>query len=221
MKATAYDVLEVERGASSEQLDHAFRMLSVRFAPERSSGIDLGQLSTMVKPMWDQIVKAEAILSDLGTRHQYDEMLDARPPDQLSVWAGRKASVDAAETFYARGQRALVAGDAFKAVSELAAACRSFSDHPVYEVTLAWTRYRAELSRGKEPAEVAPVERATAEQMLAGRRPWPRALVPLAMLCAADNDADAARWHIREALTCDPTLPAARQLLARLGQSRT
>jgi Tfp pilus assembly protein PilF len=39
----------------------------------------------------------------------------------------------------------------------------------------------------------------------------------MAMLCAADQDPDEARAHLREALECDPNLPAARKLLARLG----
>jgi hypothetical protein len=50
-----------------------------------------------------------------------------------------------------------------------------------------------------------------------GRRPQPQALVAFALLCLADGDADAARWHAMEASRLDPELPAARRLLARLG----
>jgi hypothetical protein len=123
-----------------------------------------------------------------------------------------------AEQAHARGQRALVAGEAFKAVSEMAAAARAHADHPDYEASLALARYRAELARGKSRQEAAAPERVAAEQALAGRRPWPRALVALALLCIGAGDADAARGHLREALAVDPDLPAAKQLMARLAR---
>jgi hypothetical protein len=55
---------------------------------------------------------------------------------------------------------------------------------------------------------------------LVGCRPWPRALVALALLCAASNDADSARWHLAIALSIDPNVPAAAQLAQRLGLRR-
>jgi hypothetical protein len=143
-------------------------------------------------------------------------MLAARPVGSLSPWASGQMDRAAGETLYARGQAALVAGDAFKAVSAMAAACRACPDFPDYEVSLAWARYRADLARGNPREPAIARERASAERVLAGRRPWPRALVALAMLCTAGDDPDAARWHLREALACDPRLPIAQQLLGRL-----
>ena len=58
------------------------------------------------------------------------------------------------------------------------------------------------------------------DQLLLGCRPWPRALVALALLCAAAGDVEAARWHLRVALEIDPTVPAAAQLAQRLGLRR-
>ena len=39
----------------------------------------------------------------------------------------------------------------------------------------------------------------------------------LAYTLLKTGDSEAARWHLRDALTFDPNLPAAQQLLARLG----
>jgi hypothetical protein len=44
--------------------------------------------------------------------------------------------------------------------------------------------------------------------------------VALALLCAASGDPDTARWHLRTALTIDPSLPAAVALAQRLGMRR-
>jgi hypothetical protein len=104
----------------------------------------------------------------------------------------------------------------YRAVSETAAACRLHPGHPDCEASLAYARYRADVQGGQDRAAVAHRERAVARAALAGRRPWPQALVALGLLAAADEDPDAARWHLHEALRCDPNLPAARQILQRL-----
>jgi hypothetical protein len=118
---------------------------------------------------------------------------------------------------FTRGQRALGEGDVHKAMSELAGACRVFPGQPEFEANLAWARYRVQVASGRDRIEAALAERDKVEQLLLGCKPWPRALVPLALLCAAGNDHDSARWHLHTALTVDPTVPAAAQLAQRLG----
>ena len=104
-----------------------------------------------------------------------------------------------------------------KAMSELAQACRAFPGHPEYEANLAWARYRVQVGSGRDRIEAAVTERKTVEEILIGCRPWPRALLALALLCAASGDADSARWHLGQALQVAPNLPAAAQLAKRLG----
>ncbi|MBK9030704.1 MAG: tetratricopeptide repeat protein [Myxococcales bacterium] len=70
---------------------------------------------------------------------------------------------------------------------------------------------------GADAAAAARRERLAATRATRGVRPWPRAMVALALLCVADRDVDSARWHLREVLAIDPTSPAARQLMTRLG----
>jgi hypothetical protein len=216
--ASHYDVLEVTPAAEPAELDLAVRALAVRFSPERLQSLDLGDAAAMVAPMWKAIVAAAAALADPAARLEHHDELRARMPGFSSVWALGPHDRQRAEQAFARGQRALLAGEPFKAVSEMAAAARAHADHPDYEASLAWARYRAELARGKPRGEAAARERAVAESALAGRRPWPRALVALALLCVADEDPEAARWCLGEALAVDPALPVAQQLMARLGR---
>ena len=77
-----------------------------------------------------------------------------------------------------------------------------------------------QVASGKDQVAAAVAERAVLDELLLGRRPWPRALVALALLCAAGGDPDAARWHLRVALAIDPNVPAAAQLAQRLGMRR-
>lgn len=220
-RATHYDLLEITPAAGVPEIEQACRMLAIRYAPERMQALDLGDAAALVAPIWQAIQKARAVLSDPPDRLRYNEALARQRGSLEAPWAFGPHDRARAEEAFARGQRALVAGEPFKAVSEMAAAARAHPDHPDYEASLAWARYRAELARGKPKEQVIGGERRNAEAALAGRRPWPRALVALALLCAADEDPDAARWHLKEALACDGNLPVARQLLARLGATGT
>jgi hypothetical protein len=216
-RTTIYDLLEVDRVAGPADRERAVRALAIRFSPERLGALDLGELAAQVAPMWEQLQKAYAVFADPNLLALYDNKIKSQPPPGALWWQGPFDS-QRAEQHFARGQKALIDGEAFKAVSEFAAAARLHPDHPDYEASLAWARFRADVARGKDKLEVARRERASAEEVTYGRRPWPRALIALALLCAAAEDADAARWHLREALEVDPSSPTARQLLARLAR---
>jgi hypothetical protein len=174
----------------------------------------------MVQPTWDMVVKARATLLDHAQRGRYADWLRENISKLDTVWAiGPQQLEDAAEAF-SRGQHILSQGDAHRAMGEFAKACRNHPGHPDYEANLAWARFRVQVASGKDQREAALGERLTVEDHLAGRRPWPRALVALALLCAAGGDAEAARWHLHIALQIDPNVPAAAQLAQRLGLRR-
>ncbi len=215
-RATHYDVLEVHRASNAQLIDYAARTLALRYSPDRLQQLDLAEFASVVNENWQQILAARKVLIDGIDRAKYDHYLTANESELQGVWAFGNQQIEAAEEYFRRGQAALVAGEVFKAVSSLAGACRSFPDNADYEISLCWAEFRAEMERGADRAQVIGKRRADAEAHLVGRRPWPRALVALALLCAADSDAPAARYHLTEALTVDPNLPAAKQLLGRL-----
>ena len=166
------------------------------------------------------VEKARVVLLDHAQRGRYTDWLRKSLPTLKTTWAIDVDDSKAAAEAFARGQRALGEGDAHKAMGELARACRFHSDHPDYEANLAWARFRVQVASGRPSQEVAKVERELVESVVLGRRPWPRALVALALLCAAGGDADSARWHLAIALSIDPNVPAAAQLAHRLGLRR-
>jgi hypothetical protein len=218
-QSTFYDVLEITPLAEHDEIEAAVRLVGMRFSPQALAGHDLAELAGHVKTMWDLVEKARGVLLDHASRGRYHDWLRQRA-DLRTVWAIDPPRVQAAAEAFARGQRALGTGDVHKAMSELAVACRQFPGHPDYEANLAWARYRVQVASGRDRLAAGAAERKTIEELLVGRRPWPRALVALALLCAAGGDPDSARWHLHTALAVDPTLPAAVQLAQRLGMRR-
>ncbi len=215
--STYYDVLEVAPDADAGEVDAAVRALSLRYGPDALAPLDLGDLAHLAEPMWTQIGKARSVIADIASRGRYNDWVASRRDRLRTTWANN-LDRKRAEAAFSRGQRALVEGDPFAAVSAMAKACREHPDHPDYEASLAWARHRAALARGDDGERSAAEERRIAADALRGRRPWPRGLVALGLLCVADGDSEAARFHLHEALRCDPNLPAARRILRRISQ---
>lgn len=218
--STFYDVLEITPLAEYDEIEAAYAAVGSRFAPEVLAAHELTDLEPLVEPMWELVEKARTVLVDHAARGRYHDWLRQKLPALRTTWAVDPGSVGAAHESFMRGQRSLGAGDVHRAMSELAMACRQLPGHPEYEATLAWARYRVQVGSGRDRAECAATERRVIEALLLGCKPWPRALVALALICAAGGDADSARWHLHNALLADPTLPAAVQLAQRLGMRR-
>jgi hypothetical protein len=218
--STYYDVLEVSPLAEIDDIEAAYQLVGLRFAPAVLATHDLAELTPLVEPTWQLVDKARAVLVDHAQRGRYHDWLRRKLRELRTVWAVDPTVAEAAAAAFARGQRALGDGDVHRAMSDLASACRQFPGHPEYEASFAWARYRVQVASGRDRIEAAVAERRALEQLLLGRRPWPRALVALALLCAAAGDADSARWHLRVALAIDPSVPAAAQLAQRLGMRR-
>jgi hypothetical protein len=219
-KMTYFDLLEISPLAEYPEIEMAYRLVGARYSPKAMSRFDLAELAPLVKPAWDLVEKARSTLVDHALRGRYTDWLREHIHEHDTIWAiDARAIKDAAESF-ARGQAILAQGDAHRAMGDFARACRNHPGHPDYESNLAWARFRVAVASGKDQRETAVAERKIVEENLAGRRPWPRALVALALLCAAGGDADAARWHLHIALQIDPNVPAAAQLAQRLGLRR-
>lgn len=219
-QSTFYDVLEITPLAEYPDIEEAYRLVGARYAPATLLQHDLSDLKPLVQPMWELVEKARSVLVDHAQRGRYHDWLRQRMKDLKTTWAIDPKAIEAANAMFARGQKSLGEGDVHKAMSELAGACRHFPGNPDMEANLAWARYRVQVSSGRDRVEAATAERRSVEDLLLGCRPWPRALVALALLCAAGGDADSARWHLHIALQTDPKVPAAAQLAQRLGMRR-
>jgi hypothetical protein len=219
-RSTYFDVLEISPLAEFPEIEASYRLVGARYSPKALSRFDLAELAPLAKPTWELVEKARMTLVDNAARGRYMDWVRQNLAQLDTVWAiDERAIRDAAESFV-RGQQTLGSGDVHRAMGEFARACRNHPGHPDYEANLAWVRFRVQIASGKDQHETAVAERKSVEEHLSGRRPWPRALVALALLCAAAGDAEAARWHLHIALQLDPNAPAAQQLAKRLGMRR-
>ncbi len=219
-KSTYYDVLEIGTQAEYDEIEDAYQRVGWRYSPQSTGRYDLSDVAGLVQPMWDLVEKARGVLIDHAARGKYHDWLRKNLATLRTVWAIEPGPAKLAADAFARGQKALGEGDAHRAMSELATACRHHPGHPDYEANFAWARLRVQVASGKDQHETATAERRALEQLLLGCRPWPRALVALAMLCASGGDADSARWHLHVALQIDPNVPAGAALAKRLGLRR-
>lgn len=216
--STFYDVLEVTPRAEAPEIEAAVQALAARYAPHTLAAHDLAELAETVAPLWELVERARATLLDMPARGRYHDWLRSRT-DLRSTWAIEPAAAAAAAEAFARGQAELGAGEPHRAIGELARACRLHAGQPEYEATLAWARFRVGDLAGNQRTELLRRERAFVEDLLLGTRPWPRALLALALLCAADGDRASAQWHLQHALAFDPSLAAARALRHKLAAS--
>jgi hypothetical protein len=215
--STYYDVLEITPAAEPSQIEDGYRAQALRYAPSVLTGLDLGELAASVQPLWQLVEKARATLLDFAARGRYHDWLRSKG-ELHTVWAVDAQTAQHAGAAFLRGQQALGAGDVHRAIGELAAACRAQPGQPEYEATLAWARFRVQVAAGHDRDTLAHRERAALELLLTGVRPWPRALVALALLCSTCDDLEAARWHVQQALLAEPQMAAALQLQQRLAR---
>ena len=61
-----YDILEVERGASQDEIKKSFRRLAMQYHPDRNPG------DTAAEAQFRELAEAYEVLSDPGKRSQYD-----------------------------------------------------------------------------------------------------------------------------------------------------
>jgi hypothetical protein len=217
---TYFDVLEISPLAEYPEIEAAYRLIGARYSPRALQRFDLAEVAPLGKPIWELVEKARMTLVDHAARGRYMDWVRQNLSKLDTIWAIPEQQItDAAEAF-ARGQQLLAQGDAHRAMGDFARACRNHPGHPEYEANLAWARFRVAVASGKDQREAALAERREVEKYLLGRRPWARALVALALLCAAGGDAEAARWHLHISLQIDPNAPAAQQLAQRLGMRR-
>lgn len=219
-RATYFDVLEISPLAEYEEIEAAYRLVGARYSPKALSRFDLAELAQHVKPTWELVEKARMTLVDHAARGRYMDWIRANLAKLETIWSIPEGQINDAAEAFTRGQHVLAQGDAHRAMGDFARACRNHPGHPDYEANLAWARFRVAVASGKDQREAALAERRAVEDYLLGRRPWPRALVALALLCAASGDPDAARWHLHIALQIDPNVPAAAALAQRLGMRR-
>jgi tetratricopeptide (TPR) repeat protein len=132
-----YELLEVERGASPEQIAEAFPALARRWHPDRLSP-ELGELRDPLTRVFARMTEASRILGQAATRAEYDRSLQSTI-DQDAEQAQVVQVLRAAEAFQKAEillkKRDLAGAERFAEVAHA-----GDKDQPEYSALYAWIR---------------------------------------------------------------------------------
>ncbi|MBI4511561.1 MAG: DnaJ domain-containing protein [Deltaproteobacteria bacterium] len=211
-----YEILDVPKDASAVDIEQAFRRLSEKYSPDRLADTPLGEAHERATELWAQIVLAHETLRDPPKRERYDRsqrITVGHSPQEKR----RRREEFLAEAAFQRGLAELAADRVLHAVLELANA-RALAPHePEYACYEIWARCLQAIETGADMRATAQEARARMEAALVDKRPRPRALYAIALSCQVLEDHEAAREHLRAALSFDPDFAEARNLLKSLG----
>lgn len=214
--ATHYDVLEIPPTAENNHIMTAANTLAHRFHPDFLNRFDLGASTPYVDSLWKQILQARVTLLEPVNRANYNDWITQNRSKIKSDWLDLPTQGQAREA-YQQGQQALKNNQTAKAMNQFSLAARQHKHVACYEAYLSLTRFRMKVAEDKlNQQSIALGEVNELEERIAGLRPDPAALVPLAMLYYYAGDKQSALWYTEEALRLQPKLAAAQQLRAKL-----
>jgi CheY-like chemotaxis protein/tetratricopeptide (TPR) repeat protein len=166
---TFYQVLEIDAGASRQEIEHAHRVAAERFSPRRFEGIDLGADRSKLSELRLVIELAWKVLSDDTQRQSYDETLrrgprrgrpssaltpvpagargEKEPPESIDLeGAATRSSTLDAELAFQEGQQLLRQNDLLGAVTAYRQAAKLNPEQADYHAFLGWALF---LSHGR------------------------------------------------------------------------
>ena len=194
-----YDVLGVTPQTAANHIAEAAHAKLEQFSA-RAAGIDLAPADRIrLEAVRAAIAQAGRVLSDVGTRKDYDRTLvatQAAPVDPLG-----------AELAFGEGLQ-LFQSDRFdEALVKFEAAVTARPDQALYHAYLGWTDF---VARGPDKAADA---RDRLHHALALDPDLAEAHAMLGRLAATEDDATTARRHLERSLAIDPVQPDAIDLL--------
>jgi len=198
-----YQVLDVARSASDEDIKKAYFQMARRFHPDRFARKAAAEYKAQIDEVFDAITGAYRILSNKDKRREYDKELAAGTQDDA------QDSVKKAEVKFRQG-RTLFEMDRFDdAVSLLEEAVRLRRDKADYFLLLA-------MAESRVPSYLRKAEGDFLKAI--SLEPWnPEAYCGLGQLYKQEGLKTKAIRQLERALEADPEHAKARQELADLG----
>lgn len=194
-----YDILGVTPQTAASQIQEAVHAKLEQFS-EKPAGIDLEPADKMrLEAVRGAITQAGRVLSDVGTRKNYDRTLVATqtaPVDPLG-----------AELAFGEGLQLFQSEKFDEALVKFEAAVTARPDQALYHAYLGWTDF---VARGPDKASDA---RDRLHHALALDPDLAEAHAMLGRLAATEDDAATARHHLERSLAIDPVQPDTIDLL--------
>jgi CheY-like chemotaxis protein len=208
--ATHYEVLGVERRASSQVITAAAIEKLARFSAQAFQRFELGRDYAKLEEIHQAFERARKVLLDPPARAEHERELSARE-------ASSKAPTLEAELDFRAAEDLLAAGDYAHAIANLERAVSAAPNEAAYHAALGWARFAAD----RRTAAAADVALPHLNHALAMNPDYPVAHEHKGIIIATlGNDDALAAMHLERSLDADPTRDAALGCLEMIWRRR-
>jgi CheY-like chemotaxis protein len=208
--ATYYEVLGVDRRATSASIIAAAMEKLARFSAQSFQQFELGRDYAKLEEIHQAFERSRKILLDAKARAEHDRELQARE-------AATRAPTLEAELGFRAAEDLLAAGQFASAITNLEASIASAPNEAAYHAALGWARFAAD---GRTPS-AADAALPHLNQALAINPDHPAAHEYKGIIIATlGKDDELAVMHLERALDSDPTRDAALACLEMLWRRR-
>lgn len=196
---THYDLLDLSRDATTEEIEAAYQARLEELRPERFAGIDLGRDHARLEEIHARLQAAHQVLADPARRSAYDQTLSPTQPKLTSA-----LPIYEAEEHFREAIRLLAAERPAEAAARLEEAVRSAPEQADYHAMLGWARFQARdpaapPSAGAQAARQALAQALAIDPDHAGGHEFSGRI---SFVLGEDEDAIN---HLERALRADPT----------------
>lgn len=208
--ASQYEVLEVNRRASRDEIEAAAVERLAKFSSDWFGRFDLGRDYAKLEEIHDAYDRARTVLLDPAARQEHDRSLDAH------AQAGKAPTLQA-ELGFRQAEDQMAAGNYQQAIELLGDAVAAAPNEASYQEALGWAVFEA----GQRSADAADRALEHLNQALAIDPDHPTAHEHKGTIIAIlGKDDELAIMHLERALDADPTRDSALDSLETLWRRR-
>lgn len=132
---TLYEILGVERDATSAQIKKAYLKAAKRLHPDKAARLGLDEIKELANTLFAEITRAHSVLGDADERRSYDATLEGHTATDAS-------QIAQAEALFRKGEVMMKAGNFLGALEFLETAVQLWPEELDYQAALAWTLFR-------------------------------------------------------------------------------
>ncbi len=197
-RADYYQLLEVKRDSTVDEIRNSYYKLSRNFHPDRVAGTNLEWLKETLEEIFMHLNEAFSTLTNKKKRAEYDQQLEDPEAQKLKEKANLAAQ---AEILYAKGKILLKTRKFDQAEEQLKWACQLMPEVGDYQIALAWAIYNNPKYQPEEKKKKALHHLKLAEKY--GGEPDPFHYYA-ALIYKGENQLEKAKEHLVKLLEKNP-----------------
>lgn len=212
-KLDFYEILNLPRSASREEVKRAYFAAAKEFHPDKHFSSSSGEVRMLAQQIYDLISQAHDTLTDPTERARYDKELKAGKPREMGDEVGK---ILAAEGKFQKGEELMRRREYAAAHQHFQDAIQLYGDEGEFHAWLGWSRFQMSP---KDPQAVEEAERAI-DRAISLNPKLDKGYLFLGYIHKADGRPDKAEKAFEKAIQANPDCTEALRELRLLGKSR-